>query len=220
MQGATRQSSVAPFPVPDVRIDARQSSERDLHWRSPTRRRHAARRRKLSGVPPAVVSGQHDGVGPPLHIKTDSRLWLLSGAPDKSHVAGNSYDVWQATKSPIAKEALDRIAAIYVIEAKSRFAPAAERVERRKETGPLLDAFFAWARRDRGQAVGEVRTGRGDPLCAQARARRSRALSPTAVSRSITTSSSAPCAPSRRPCHCAPPLQVSGNIGSWLLAAR
>src|SRR6202035_2393258 len=79
MQGTTRQSNVAPFPVPDVRIDARQSSERDLHWRSPTRRRHAARRRKLSGVPPAVVSGQHDGVGPPLHIKTDSRLWLLIG---------------------------------------------------------------------------------------------------------------------------------------------
>ena len=35
--------------------------------------------------------------------------------------------------------------AIYVIEAKAQFAPAAERVEHRKETGPLLDAFFAWA---------------------------------------------------------------------------
>ena len=51
----------------------------------------------------------------------------------------------QATKSPVAKEALDRIAAIYVIEAKAQFAPAAERVEHRKETGPLLNACFTWA---------------------------------------------------------------------------
>ena len=34
----------------------------------------------LSGVPPAVVSGQYDGVGPPLHIKTDSRLWAQQNA--------------------------------------------------------------------------------------------------------------------------------------------
>ena len=53
--------------------------------------------------------------------------------------------MWQATKSPVAKEALNRIAAIYVIETKAKFAPIAERVEHRKETGPLLEAFFAWA---------------------------------------------------------------------------
>ncbi len=62
-----------------------------------------------------------------------------------AHCHGRFFDVWQATKSPVAKEALDRIAAIYVIEAKAQFAPAAERVEHRKETPPLLDAFFAWA---------------------------------------------------------------------------
>jgi hypothetical protein len=62
-----------------------------------------------------------------------------------AHCRRKFFDVWQATKSPVAKEALDRIAAIYVIEAKAQFAPAAERVEHRKETGPLLDAFFAWA---------------------------------------------------------------------------
>jgi transposase len=59
-----------------------------------------------------------------------------------AHCRRKFFDVWQATKSPVAKEALDRIAAIYVIEAKAQFAPAAERVEHRKETGPLLDAFF------------------------------------------------------------------------------
>jgi transposase len=48
-------------------------------------------------------------------------------------------------KSPIAKEALDRIAEVYAIEDKARFAPAAERVEHRRETAPLVDAFFTWA---------------------------------------------------------------------------
>jgi hypothetical protein len=62
-----------------------------------------------------------------------------------AHCRRKFFDVWEATKSPVAKEALDRIAAIYAIEDKARFAPAAERVEYRKETAPLLDAFFAWA---------------------------------------------------------------------------
>jgi transposase len=62
-----------------------------------------------------------------------------------AHCRRKVYDVWEATKSPMAREALDRIAAIYAIEARARFAPAAERVAQRAETGPLLDAFFAWA---------------------------------------------------------------------------
>jgi len=63
-----------------------------------------------------------------------------------AHCRRKIFDVWDATKSPVAKEALDRIAAVYVIEDKARFAPAGERVEHRKETAPLLDAFFAWAK--------------------------------------------------------------------------
>jgi transposase len=62
-----------------------------------------------------------------------------------AHCRRKIFDVWEATKSPVAKEALDRIAAVYVIEDKARFAPVAERVEHRKETAPLLDAFFTWA---------------------------------------------------------------------------
>jgi transposase len=62
-----------------------------------------------------------------------------------AHCRRKVFDVWEQTKSPVAKEALDRIAAIYVIEDKARFAPAAERVEHRKETAPLLEAFFTWA---------------------------------------------------------------------------
>ena len=62
-----------------------------------------------------------------------------------AHCRRKFYDVWEATKSPVAREALDRIAAVYAIEDKARFAPAAERVEHRRETAPLLDAFFDWA---------------------------------------------------------------------------
>jgi branched-chain amino acid transport system substrate-binding protein len=50
MQGAAGQSGVAPFPVPDIRVNARQCSKRKLHGRSPTRRRTAVRRRELSRV--------------------------------------------------------------------------------------------------------------------------------------------------------------------------
>jgi len=62
-----------------------------------------------------------------------------------AHRRRKFFDVWEATKSPVAKEVLDRIAAVYVIEAKARFASAAERVAHRVETGTLLVAFFAWA---------------------------------------------------------------------------
>jgi transposase len=63
-----------------------------------------------------------------------------------AHCRRKFYDVWEATKSPIAKEALDRIAAIYAIEDKARFAPAAERVQHRRETVPLLETFFDWGK--------------------------------------------------------------------------
>ena len=62
-----------------------------------------------------------------------------------AHCRRKIFDVWDSTKSPVAKEALDRIAAIYAIETRARFAPPAERVPHRTETAPLLDAFFAWA---------------------------------------------------------------------------
>jgi hypothetical protein len=48
-------------------------------------------------------------------------------------------------KSPTAKAALNRIAVIYAIEARAAFAPITERVERRRERAPPLDALFVWA---------------------------------------------------------------------------
>ena len=62
-----------------------------------------------------------------------------------AHCRRGFFDEWEHRKSAVAKEALDRIAAIYVIEAKAAFAPAAERMAIRTQTAPLLEAFFAWA---------------------------------------------------------------------------
>jgi transposase len=62
-----------------------------------------------------------------------------------AHCRRKFFDVWQATKSPVAKEALDRIGALYGIAEKARFAPPAERLVHRAETVPLLASFFTWA---------------------------------------------------------------------------
>jgi transposase len=62
-----------------------------------------------------------------------------------AHCRRGFFDEWEHRKSAVAKEALDRIGAIYVIEAKAAFAPAAERVAIRTQIAPLVDAFFAWA---------------------------------------------------------------------------
>ena len=62
-----------------------------------------------------------------------------------AHCRRSIFDVWQTTKSTVAKAALDRIAQFYAIEDKARFAPPDERLAHRTATIPLLDAFFTWA---------------------------------------------------------------------------
>jgi transposase len=62
-----------------------------------------------------------------------------------AHCRRKVFDVWEATKSSVAKAALDKIAEFYVIEDKARFAPPDERLAQRAATLPLLEAFFAWA---------------------------------------------------------------------------
>jgi transposase len=71
---------------------------------------------------------------------------IAHGTAGEGHCRRKFFDVWEATKSPVAKEALDRIAAVYAIENMARFAAVAERVEHRRETASLLDAFFVWAK--------------------------------------------------------------------------
>jgi transposase len=62
-----------------------------------------------------------------------------------AHCRRKFFDVWDSQKSPVAKEAIDRIAAFYAIETKARFAPASERLTHRAEMAPLLASFFEWS---------------------------------------------------------------------------
>jgi transposase len=62
-----------------------------------------------------------------------------------AHTRRGFFDEWEDHKSATAKQALDRIAAIYAVEARAAFAPISERVELRRETAPLVDAFFKWS---------------------------------------------------------------------------
>jgi len=62
-----------------------------------------------------------------------------------AHTRRGFFDEWEHHKSATAKEALDRIGAIYAVEARASFTSVAERVELRREAAPLVDAFFKWA---------------------------------------------------------------------------
>jgi transposase len=62
-----------------------------------------------------------------------------------AHARRKFFDLYEATSSPIAKEALDRIGALYAIESEIRGKPPDERrAARQARAGPLLDDFHAW----------------------------------------------------------------------------
>jgi hypothetical protein len=62
-----------------------------------------------------------------------------------AHARRAFYDIHQANNSPIAAEALERIRALYAIEADIRGSPPQRRAEiRHARAGPLLDDLRAW----------------------------------------------------------------------------
>lgn len=62
-----------------------------------------------------------------------------------AHVRRKFYDLFEAHASPIAKEALERIATLYGIEKEIRGRPPDERQQiRATRAGPLLDSLQAW----------------------------------------------------------------------------
>lgn len=63
-----------------------------------------------------------------------------------AHLRRDFHDVWKTTQSDIAHEALDRIGALYDIEAQINGRSAAERhAIRQKHSRPRTEAFRAWA---------------------------------------------------------------------------
>ena len=62
-----------------------------------------------------------------------------------AHVRRKFYDLQVAHQSPVAQEALERIAALYAIESEIRGRPPSERREvRQGRAGPLLESFKTW----------------------------------------------------------------------------
>jgi transposase len=62
-----------------------------------------------------------------------------------AHARRKYFDLFEATNSPIAKQALDRIGALYGIESEIRGKPPDERrAVRQARAGPLLDDLRAW----------------------------------------------------------------------------
>lgn len=63
-----------------------------------------------------------------------------------AHLRRDFHDVWKTTQSEVAREALDRIGALYDIEAQISGRPAADRhAVRQEHSRPRVEAFRIWA---------------------------------------------------------------------------
>lgn len=64
-----------------------------------------------------------------------------------AHARRGFYELHQASQSPVAAEALERISALYAIEAEIRGSPPTQRTAiRQARAGPLLDSMREWLR--------------------------------------------------------------------------
>ena len=73
-----------------------------------------------------------------------------------AHLRRDFHDIWTATKSEIAREALDRIGALYDIEREITGQPADLRLAaRRKHSRPKVEAFFTWSEQQLGRIPGK-----------------------------------------------------------------
>jgi len=127
------------------------------------------------GYPAAVYiySDDRKGVHPAEHLKGYSGLVQVDGyagfdrlvtdpAGDPpqlafcwAHARRKIYDVFVATKSPIAEEAVRRIAALYAIESGIRGEPAEERQRvRHEQSRPLVEAMHVWLNEQLGRIPG------------------------------------------------------------------
>ena len=146
---------------------------------------YAADPRVWAGTgPPAAFyrySPDRDGERPRTHLAGFSgflhadayagygALYRSSGqlAPRVTHVAcfaharRKFFEVWEATKSPIAEEAVRRIAKLYEVEAEIAGQAADVRLAaRHARSQPLLDEFHKWANAQRRRVSGKTALGR------------------------------------------------------------
>jgi transposase len=112
---------------------------------------------------PAVwyeYSPDHRGDHPQQHLKHLSRILQadayagfnalyqdrrIQEAPSMAHIRRKFYDLWQADRSAVAAEAIERIGQLYTVEEEIRGRPSDERRKVRQERSrPLLDSLQAW----------------------------------------------------------------------------
>ena len=75
-----------------------------------------------------------------------------------AHTRRKFYDVFEATQSPIAGQALERIGKIYEIEAEIRGKPADERrIVRQAQSRPLVDAMKLWLEQEHERIPGRAK---------------------------------------------------------------
>ena len=73
-----------------------------------------------------------------------------------AHLRRDFHDEWDKTKSVIAREALDRIGALYDIEREVNGCPAEIRLAvRQKHSSPKVEAFFAWSEQQLSRIPGK-----------------------------------------------------------------
>ena len=73
-----------------------------------------------------------------------------------AHLRRDFHDIWGATKSEIAREALDRIGGLYDIERDITGQPADVRLAaRRTHSRPKVEAFFAWSEQQLARIPGK-----------------------------------------------------------------
>ena len=116
-----------------------------------------------SDVPPASAffySPDRKGTHPQTHLKSFKGILHVDGyaglnaifetgavteAACWAHLRRKFFDVHAASGSPLAKEALDRIAALYAIEAEIKAKPPDERRRlRQQQTAPLIADLKVW----------------------------------------------------------------------------
>ena len=92
----------------------------------------------------------------------------IQEAPCMAHIRRKFYDLMEAHRSPIATEAVERIAHLYAIEKEIRGRSPDERREvRNARARPLIESMHNWLKASLAKLLAQVRYGGGDPLCAR-----------------------------------------------------
>jgi transposase len=126
--------------VRDDRPAASQEPPAVLFRYSPDRRGEHPRKHldRFTGI---LQADAYSGFG---HLYQGSKI---REAACWAHARRAFYDIHQANQSPIAAEALERIAALYAIESEIRGRPPDERsAVRQARAGPLLESLREWLR--------------------------------------------------------------------------